>query len=370
MSNAASRGDRRRRVLNEEIISASREAAAYSGDPNGKTSPGRRFVLTPGDVSSAIATRVFPRSHWITAVLVIAMVAVCSGLAFAHRGSTSLALTMGPVGQSMVDLQSATSIGGWLTSSLLIALAIYCTLVMIVRSRRADDFKGRYRWWGTAAVTCVVLSLCGSTGLHEAVAATLARITSLSLLPNHAIWWLVPAVAFGGWLIARLIAEVAESRISLVLMLLGVVAVSASAGSAIVADAGSLPPVIDFVPQLLNVVGVCLLFAGVVAYSRHIAAQVAGGVTVASTRAVSDSKSEPPPLKLAGQGGKEDSEPQPKTKAKAKAKSKRAAGPVVQWTDGSDGSSTSDFDEQENKPRKLSKAERKRLRRAQQRRAA
>jgi hypothetical protein len=365
MSSSASRGDRRRRVLNEDVLSASREAAAYDGKEDAKAAPGRRYALVAGDPSHMLATRVFPKSHWTTLIVALVMLVVCGGLMAGHFAQGSLPRGMANALLPLVDLQSPSSLGGWIASTLWTVLSMSCIAILVVRRRRADDFKGRYRCWGTAAAACLVLSLCSATELHVSLAAVLAMATRISVLAGHAIWWLVPTVLVGGWLSLRLMSEFKESRTALTLFVLGAIAHSAYLAIEIGNESLSLPITVAEFAAGLPLIGLAMLLTAAIAYARHIASQVATGATVAPLR-LAESTISP---KSAAKAERAEQRWQAKlvrneAKVDVPPKADTAQAPTVQWTDGSDGAE--DDESQGGHSRKLTKAERKRQRRQQQ----
>ncbi len=361
MSGAASRGDRRRRVLNEEVLSASREYASYDSKDAEATSPGRRFALTPGDLSESLVTKVFPRSHWFTVAL-MAMLALASGLLVAaDNWKQTLADAIGTELLPLIDSESSQSASTWFVGALLATSAAVCACVLVVRRCRSDDFKGSYRRWTLACAGCIALTLLHITKIHQIAAIIAANLTGFRLL-DGAIWWLAPATVVGGWMAWRMFRELSESRVSITFFTL-------ATGSAIVAVTTSLtgvaamPAALAATPTALYLAAPALLLASLVAYTRHIASQVFGGATVRRLKVVAEPATTTPKATAKSTTTRTLSKAENKTDVAARANSASDnPTPSIQWTDGSDGVE----DDAAGESRKLTKAERKRMRRLQQ----
>ncbi len=365
MSGAASRGDRRRRVLNDEVLSASREYANYDGKEAEASRPGRRFALAPGDLSESLVTKVFPRSHWFT-VAVIAMLALAAGLLVAADfGKFALAELVGQEVLPLVDGRSSESAATWFVATLLSASALVCACVLVVRCCRSDDFKGSYRCWTLASFGCIALSALHVTKVHLIAAAIAVNLTGFALL-DGALWWLAPIAIVGGWMVWRMFRELSESRVSISLFTLATTAVIAAIAMSL-SGVDALPASLAMLPRALDVLAPVLLLASLLAYTRHLASQVLGGATVKRLKVVAETTGRQPKQSAkAATASSSSSTDQKSVAAEIKPVTEKATN-SVKWTDGSDGSDGGEHDDDESSDsRKLSKADKKRLRRAQQ----
>lgn len=369
MSGANARNDRRRRMLHEEARSASPEAASdpvASRETDG--SEGRRYALVEGSLGEVLARRLFPQ-HLMAPVgaALVSLVTVGSLVALdAYR--TTIDSTLGTAVSSLFELTSPRSLANWLAVAAWLAAAVFATLIFVVRRQRVDDYRGRHRLWRTAAVVCVLLSIDTATQLHTLAAAAISSVLGFRLLAGGAEWSLAAGLVVLGWVGARVLLDIKESRLALASYLTAL----ASYIVALVCYtflSGSLAA--TAAPATL-LIGHLMVIVGLVAYARFLRRDVQQGVATRPQKSrTGDGKSSPSPaLKRF--------EPQPATAANgstAAGKKSRVPQPApatlstTQWTDGSDGAR----DEYDDEPatRKLSKSERKRLRREKaERRAA
>ncbi|WP_425397500.1 hypothetical protein [Aeoliella sp.] len=362
---SGARQGRRRRILQEEVLSASRELAAHSpADEQPTGGEGRRYALPEGSVGGALAKRHFPSQLLVPVATVVGSIATVAGLGALHIYRQSISGACGPASLAVVDASSPTSLATWVASATMLAVAFLSVAIFAVRRRRVDDYKGRHRLWRASAVLSVLLSIDAVTGLHAVVAAKLASATGIQLLTGEAEWWLVLGGLAMAWVGVRVLLDTKESKLAMSLLVAGAVAGGVAVLAPLAGIGGAAAPLVGKLAQ----VGCYLLTAAsLVSYMRFLRHDVAAGV------ATKPQKSRPE-VKIAKEtttASKKDSESdsqQPEDKQSNRQRraerKKQAAEPVAetkaQWTDGSDGYSEDYDDDRPN--RKLSKSERKRLR--------
>lgn len=411
MTSSTSRTGRRRRILQE---GAANPATAEVGTASGERV---RYTVPPESASFAVATRVVPRSLTSWVGLTAGALAVTAALGWADGFGAALAKSRVNVAAArLLMVDQPGSLMAWWEAALWIAVAIQCVLLFGMRRHRTDDLGGGYRWWILVAATSVGLSVASATDAHVVVAAELAKQTGFSPLVNNAFWWLVP----GGFLFTgigvRSLLEVRESRAA---FLFAMVAAVATLGSAL-ATSGLLPAAVTsaipwlgtpLVGPIAGVVAVLSVSLTLLAYSRRIVQESLGEVappvekrnaaseeesvveaveekaptlstetapTASSPTKVKKSKPRLSKATVVEQEPASQADPEPqapaemvskrerkRTQKAAKAASSEDTG--TQWVSG--GEDYSD-DYGDAPPRKLSKAERKRLRREKARRAA
>jgi hypothetical protein len=99
---------------------------------------------------------------------------------------------------------AAGSLASWFGSALLLCGAVYCCLIYLLRRHRMDDYRGGYRYWVWAAGLLVIASIDTSTGLHQVVA-------DLNLAGGR-YWWLVGWGSLSTFLVFVLGVETFSSR--------------------------------------------------------------------------------------------------------------------------------------------------------------
>lgn len=370
------RGGRRRRVLNDGVraASAAAEAELANSDPVADGARMRRFAPPEGSVSFAVARGLLPTSGLRLASVALGGTATVAALLAGHYYSAMLPASLAPV----LALSSPTALASWLTTTLMLTIAALCVAIYGLRSNRTDDVRGRYRWWMSAACACLAANAIYATRLHVIAAETLAQVTGFAPL-GGALWWIAPA-AVGALAIGfRPLGDLRESKLSLSFVVLSVLALGASACG----SAGLLPGVAAPFSTLIAfgglLVGLVFAIVAQLSYVRRVLQETDGAVpapvkkTAVKKDAAKKGEVKQEAAGTAPEPAKSRAKPRtkPASESRAKPQSKSKAKPekqpqelkVAQETQWTDGSEVLDGDYEDDQPRrKLTKAERKRLR--------
>ncbi len=350
MARNTAREGRRRRVLNEEVLSAS-NIAASSGSGHTEIEPGDtpRYGVGANIENHPQVTSFVPRRFrtlFLIALLGLG-VGVCAELT-AHYAEP-LSKLVEVVSAAEITEVFSNRLVAWTSAFVLLLAAGYTRLIFSLRRHRVDDYRGGYRMWRTAGWAAIGLSLNAVLGGHALVARCLGNLVDWQLLPANAGWWLAPAALLGGWLLAKLVVDASECHSALVVYLLAavclVVAGVHSAGWSPVWAAG-WPGALG---RALPLAGHTLLLVGSLLFARYVVLDVQGLIehpVVEVSRAAKPAKAQDA---LARVAVVEESVEASST-----------------WVDGSE----PEADYGEESERRLSKAERKRLRKQKNRRAA
>lgn len=92
--------------------------------------------------------------------------------------------------RSGLSLQGRGTLAGWLTQVFLLLAAAAALVVRSVQRHRQDEFSGRFRAWGWLAVIWLVAAAATAMPLGPAVAATLVTLTETPFGPHGLGWWL------------------------------------------------------------------------------------------------------------------------------------------------------------------------------------
>jgi hypothetical protein len=272
----------------------------------------------------------------------------------------------------------------------LLLTAAHAVFIYSTRRHRLDDYRGRYRVWLWAALACLLLSINSITGIHAVLAATVARFVGWTALPGHAIWWLVVGFVMFGWVVVQALRDAWESRLARFVTLFTLVVFCLAAAESFY----GLPGLAELDPGVTRLIvpGAVLLawfslLTAVSAYARFVVLDADGLLPVREAEKSTDTQPASP-----ASATRKQATTQTRASVSAKtskpgatsnvaertqdqgtpARKKSSTVKPIEWNDGS--LPDSDYNDSDSKPqrRKLSKSERKRLRKqkAQQRRAA
>lgn len=367
MTASSGRDGRRRRVLNDGARAAA-DAAGATMPPGASPTAGertRRFAPQDDSVSFAIARGLLPtRGIAIAGAMGIGLAATAVALAV-HQYGAPFATAFAPV----FDLNGAASIGSWLVTTLMLVAAALAFTIYGLRSNRTDDVRGQYRWWFTAGLAGVAASAVYATSLHVVVGEFLGQASGFAPLAKGALWWITASTLAAMVLGFRPLADLKESRWSLTLVVLSASLLVLSA----CATVGALPPVSLPYQILIQTGG---LLGGLVAlvgaeltYVRRVLLETDGLIAAPqrkpkpakreeqeSPKKKSEPKQDPAPAKPAVTVHRPEPKPEPAAASEPEPKQ------ATVWTDGAD-DPDGEYDEEGGEKRRLSKAERKRLRR-------
>jgi hypothetical protein len=374
MANITGRSGRRRRVLNEEVLSASSSHVALRAAPNDDSAaPAAPRYSEAAAANSPRVTDLLPRRYRTIALIMIGGLATTGLLAAAQHFSTQIGGVLAGPGSAASSQTLWSGLAAWIAVILLSATSLTCGLIHSIRRHRIDDYRGRYRVWRWAAILCLIASADYVAGFHAVIAEALAHHVGWTALRGGAVWWLLLAGPPLAWIAARTLADLRECRLAATLQL----AASAVLLVATCSFLGWLPdgmqdaePVTTSSTRLL---GFWLLFSAVVSYARFVVLD-AQGLAAARRPVAAPRQAERPanpltvkPAQPAAEAASRDTSPAAILPMSAPARSR-------QWVDGSrperDRYESND-DDADDGGRKLSKAERKQLRKLKaQRRAA
>ncbi len=393
MSSAVRTG-RRRRLLHDGATVATKDE-----NPGAMSPPsGPRYAPGEGSASMAVAARLLPRSWWSLTAVFISLSAAVVGLVLLDGLSLALAAEGASKPIDWLWMDRPASLAAWWASTLWMGMALLAMIAFGLCRSRMDDLRCGYRWWLVAAAASVALSWNAATHAHGFLGELLAKSTGFAPLGTGAFWWLVPSIVVLGALAVRLLVGMADSRVAI-----GVACLAASATLiSSVVEAGLVPESLASGSPLLaspllapvaTLAGVSLAIMSLLFFARRIVLEVEGAVAPPVQKATpvqkrakpkkSAKKPEAPAAKPSIRLAPEPSpsKPEPSKEeplrpsaaerqatrraTKAEAKPEKEA---TSWVSGSD-DYQDDYDESPTR-RKLSKAERKRLRKQKARHAA
>jgi hypothetical protein len=274
-----SRDDRRRRVLNEELVSGSIEAEDAPEPSPAATNtarPARRYRETALVDSQPRLTELLPRRLVTLAFFLAAGLLAVAGLEslYFYMPAWAEHTTDGRI--EAFDLDGEGSLAVWFSSVTLLAAAAVAAVIYRVRRQRTDDYTGRYRVWPWAALCCLVMSLDETASLHEGFKELMSHATGTRLVGDGSLWWVLAYGLVLGLLGACVLLEVRDSKATVSFLAL----TAAAWGVAIVAQLGWLLPESGargvMVEEGCEMVGNLLLVMALAVYARHVILEAEG----------------------------------------------------------------------------------------------
>lgn len=341
---------RRRRVLNEELLSGATLSLTAADRDDQTTGEAPRYGEMACIEHHPQVSDFVPRRKRAAAFAVLAGWGVAAAAELLAHYAERIAGAMPAVASAAAVRQIAAGGAAWASGVYLLAAALLARLIFSLRRHRVDDYEGSYRVWRLIAWLCVLASANSVIRLQQPVAQALKSATGWSLTAGGAEWWLAPVAALGAWVFWRLAADAAESHGALAAITLAGACYATAATSAL----GWAPPLpgihADQLARGMAFAGHAALVASLLIFARYVVLDVQGLIDHAPrpvkskkpTAVSPDLPAEPPApiVKIAA--------------ASAPPAEAPSAVPADDWDDDDDRSHDS---------RKLSKAERKKLRR-------
>ncbi len=210
----ANRDERRRRLLTEESGAAVAPTAEEMrglarGDANAV-----RYASGALHANRLRTTDLVPQRPWVLAVTFLAGLLVVAGLEAIYYWMPSLAAQTTDGRIEAFDLDGEGSLAVWFSSMTLAAATAVSLLVYSIRRHKSDDYHGRYRIWVWAGLCWLVMSVdeCGS--LHEAFKEMMSHLTGTRIAGDGSLWWAGAYLLVLGTVGVRLLLDMRECRSS------------------------------------------------------------------------------------------------------------------------------------------------------------
>jgi len=210
------RVERRRRALVDEVKRDGdvTRPRIYRGDSTG---PVQRYNATALQAINAPIAKYIPlRPYWLVVWFLVGLIPIVA-LLWLDSVSWQIGRFLSPDVARVFQLASPGSLMAW-CSSVTFAFAVAVMLgTYSVRRHRRDDYRGRFTVWRWAIICAVLISIDTATGLHNVFASlcNLATQTTISRdgtsIGSNAWWVGTFAILFGSMLV-RLLFEMTSSR--------------------------------------------------------------------------------------------------------------------------------------------------------------
>lgn len=273
---SAQRDDRRRRVLTDEVLGDAPET-----DEPGETTPARRSTRTARTTARRYTeaalmdgqprlTDLIPQRIVTLVLWFVGGIALIAGLeaGYAYMPELAKKATDGRV--EALDLDGEGSLAVWFSSAMLSLAGLTALVTYAVRRQRMDDYHGRYRIWLWAAMCWFLMSLDETASLHEGFKEMMSHLTGQRLMGDGSLWWVMPYLVLLGVVGISLLLEMRASRWATALFILTAV----SYAVAVVAQLGWILPESGargvMVEEGCEMLGHLLLLLTMAVYARHV----------------------------------------------------------------------------------------------------
>ena len=341
------RWGRLRRVLNEDLSTST----VIYGATDHNRAPGDtpRYGEGANIENHPQVTDYVPRRFRIMGLMIAGGAALGLLAETVAHHAESLSTTLGVTAAELTETLSDRLVG-WTSAITLIVAAAYARVVFLLKRHRLDDLRGRYRAWRHASLLSILLSADCVVAGHTLLGNAAGHFTGIHPLGSNTVWWLVPTMLVGAWVLGRLIRDAAECRTALAAFVLA----AACFAIAAVCAAGWSPATSalwsETLTRCLPLVGWLCALAGTLLTARYVVLDVQGLIDhdldpvkpSAATAAVSS-----------------------RSHASASSHFSASEEQEVAWTDGTEPDMVDGIDEDGDNDRPLTKAERKRLRKQQ-----
>ena len=328
-----------------------------------------------------------PIRRWTLAVLLMSACSVAAGLVGLHGQLASWARFVGRANLAAFDLAAPASMATWYSSLLLALAALVSLFVFAIERHRADDYRGRYRFWLWTAAALLFASIDATASLRGLAGALLAQSSRSLVEADGAVWALLLAGLIWAPLAIRGAFELRHCRGAAVALATATIgyALHLAVRFALIFDpATTLAAMAQATALMASHVG--LLFS-LTLFARHVMLDAQGKLPVRRARPKrrlkkTDENDEKAPSKKASAGADkrrattrideahETTTPQRSDLGTPHEKSNSATGSTKSNKSPKSTSHVEAVDddfEDDDSPRKLSKAERRRLRKQQRR---
>ncbi|HTN77848.1 MAG TPA: hypothetical protein VL096_21465 [Pirellulaceae bacterium] len=211
--------ERRRRVLMDDG-SATSEATTPTKRPREKNAKTKNYsdaalVANQAPVTAVIATR-----PWTLSVLMLSAITFIALLNLLHGEIPRLAALAGSQHVSGLKLHTTGNLAAWFSGALLAWAAVMSMQVYNLRRHRVDDYKARYRVWIWTTVVLALASIDAVSGLHRALGGAMANLSGRGTL-NVDLCWLAVATTLLSFICLRMGIEMRRSIGALTTLMLG-----------------------------------------------------------------------------------------------------------------------------------------------------
>lgn len=229
-------------------------------------------------------TDFIPRSYGALALWFVLGAGLIAGLEALYFYMPRMPIAAADGRIAAFDLGTHGSLATWYSSLLLQTAAVAALVVYSIRKQRASDYHARYRIWIAAALGWFVLSIDATASLHEGFQGLMIALTGERGFGDGSIWWIGGYCVVLGTVGLRLVLDMKECRTSTALFVLTGPAYVAS----LVVRFGFLPSLSAvqtvMVEQGLVMAGHLLLLSSMAVHARYVFLEAKGEIAARTAK--------------------------------------------------------------------------------------
>lgn len=263
--------NRRRRVLYDEAVQQSASAPPIDSDAENSTAKRRRSNNYGSRRGQQLKTSDLIPTRWLTfSLIATCSLAVIGFLNLLQWVATWPSDAIDPVARAAFSLNAPNSLAAWFSSVGFISATLFGLQIFAMRRHRRDDYRGTYRVWLVltpifllASLQCIVpLERIGATFLSKA-------IRSPAFVPGE-MGLVGLKLTFLTAVFVRMVIEIRHSRSATALLVVAFLTFCSSALLDVPAIAQYLVPEARVFTNNLFLFGCLALLNSVIAYSRFV----------------------------------------------------------------------------------------------------
>jgi hypothetical protein len=204
--------DRRRRVLRDDLSARTVGQAASAAERPADPIEVRPYTDAALANVQPRVTDLIPCRGLSLSIFFLTGLAIIAGITALFACSSTWWHWADRAALRGLHLTGNGSIASWFSSLALACTTVFCVLVYNIRRHKTDDYRGRYSLWLWAAAGSGLASVDASAGIHRPLQSALVALSGTTLLGDGSIWWIACWFVVFGLLGLRVMLDVRLSR--------------------------------------------------------------------------------------------------------------------------------------------------------------
>lgn len=157
-------------------------------------------------------TDLVPRRYRAFALWFVLGAALVGGLETLYYHMPQLASHTSDGRIAAFDLDGEGSLGAWFSSLTLGSAGLLSLVILSIRRHSADDYHGHYRVWFWGALLFFAMSVDEAASLHEGFKEMMSALTGTRLTGDGSLWWALAYLLVGGVIGVRILLASRRSK--------------------------------------------------------------------------------------------------------------------------------------------------------------